>query len=126
MVKLPSCQLRSKINGVCCGIAVKPGEIFWIDEQRARWLIDDNIAELVVQAQAGPSEQPELVPGQTKEAPEKKSAAAAPAGPSTDSAGSSVPGTAPSSPASPEAPASRPRKPKKSRLGGLFGAADSE
>lgn len=99
MVPSQPCQMRSKVRGVVCGIAVSRGTIFWIDAERARWLIDQNAAEPVGAANlAGPSE--------IKDSPEKKSSAAVPPGPSTASASSAAPGKAAASSASPEAPAS--------------------
>lgn len=110
-------QLRSRIRGVVCGIAVERGTIFWIDEKRAEWLIAEKAAEPVGQLVVGPAE--------IKDPSEKKSYPAAPAGPSTDSAPSSAPGTATSLFASPEAPAPRTRRPRRLKLTGTPDAGES-
>lgn len=105
------CQMRSLIRGTIFGHARNKGEIFWTDAVRAKWLVDERIAEPVGALAAGPSETKPAEPA------EKKFSSADPAGPSTAGAASSAPGTAEPSSASPEAPASRPRRPRRSKPG---------
>lgn len=88
----PTCQMRALVRGVIPEGAIKPREIFWTTEARARHYIENRIAEPIV----GPGERPAAGPQETKpqEPLEKKSSSAAPDGRSTASAASSLPGAA--------------------------------
>lgn len=104
MLNLPTTQVRIIVNR--CTLqsgSYRRNDVIWVNEQRARELIDAGVAAFIAPV-PGPSESKPAEPS------EKKSSAAAPAGPSTASLKFNAPGTEAPSSASPADPVSPPRK----------------